>query len=135
MSVAESLKRLELKVERLLEEVVLEAARKRATLILFGSRARGNHCLTSDYDILAVCSGEPVKGRGLMVNVFNVRLEDLEEEVFVSPVVLAAVLEGRVLSDPLKLRSDLTRLRRRLAGLGASVTPERIVMPKRSDAS
>ena len=49
MNAVESLRRLELKAGKLLKDVMLDAAEEKATLILFGSRASGDHSPLSDY--------------------------------------------------------------------------------------
>lgn len=131
MSAVERLRRLRSETEALLGEVLKEASSVGATLILFGSRARGDHSLMSDYDLLAIYRDMPVKGGGIIVNVFNLKLEELEEEAYRSPLVLSALLTGRVVLDGLGIEGALAELRERLKTAGARVESDRIVMPKR----
>lgn len=39
--------------------------------------------------------------RGLIVNVFNVKMERLKEEAYRSPLILSALLTGKIVSDRL----------------------------------
>lgn len=130
MSVIRRLRKLAEKAEREFEEFLKEAKRHEVTIILFGSRARGNHTLISDYDLLIIHVGDELKRKGLTLNVFNVELEELRNTISSSPLLLAAILEGRVLIDNLNVEDELKELRKRLIGLKAGVSKDRIVLPK-----
>ena len=135
MSVAVLLERLKSRGEALFKEVLEEASEREVTLLLFGSRARGDYNILSDYDLLAIHRGTPLEGRGLIVNVFNVDVRELDEEVYRSPLVFSAVMTGHVILDKLNIKQHLSELRRRLTRDGGRVEGDKIILPKRTAGS
>jgi predicted nucleotidyltransferase len=107
-------------------------------LILFGSRARGEQTALSDYDLLAV------KRRGstssaykdfepnLNISIFEVWLDELEPAAHWNSLVLAALLEGRVILDNLGIASELKRLRERLIERGAYISKKGVKFPRQA---
>jgi predicted nucleotidyltransferase len=108
------------------------------TLILFGSRARGEETALSDYDLLVV------RGRGcassayrdfdphLNISIFEVWLDELESAAHWNSVVLAALLEGRVILDNLGIATELKRLRERLMERGAYISKRGVKFPRQA---
>jgi len=108
------------------------------TLILFGSRARGEQTALSDYDLLVI------KKRGaassayrnfdphLNLSIFEVWLDELESAAYWNSVVLSALLEGQILLDNLGVKGELMRLRERLLIEGAYVSKKGVRFPKRA---
>ena len=131
MSVAVLLERLKSRGEALFREVLDEVSKREVTLLLFGSRARGDYNILSDYDLLAIHRGTPLEGRGLIVNVFNVDVRELDEEVYRSPLVFSAVMTGHVILDKLNIKRHLSELRRRLTRDGGRVEGDKIILPKK----
>lgn len=116
----------------------------RLTLILFGSRARGDQSMLSDYDVLAICEGdvfEALRERAPTgVQLFHLSPRRIEEEVGgFNTIVIDAALEGRVVYDGLGVWERLRRLagreveRRGLAKTGIGWMPAR--RAKRPDPS
>lgn len=93
-------------------ERVIELLEKRATLVLFGSRARGDHMTSSDYD-LAVIIDYCDDILGLTEALLSIRPRGLSIDI--------VVLERRELGDPLVARM-LTPCRIVYDGLGLSDT-------------
>ncbi len=78
------------------------------TLVLFGSRARGDYNMLSDYDTLILCSDEVyarlrrLKPTG--VQLFHINPDKLDEAVALFNTILVdAVVEGVLLHDGLNL--------------------------------
>ena len=95
--------------EKLLSEYVKRISRElpKSTIVLFGSRARGNHLPYSDYDIAVVLEHvddkigvieklRRLKPRGISVDLVVFSLEELED-----PIVREMLREGKVLYDGL----------------------------------
>lgn len=85
----------------------------------------------SDYDLLVIHDGIPLEGKGVVVNVFNVDVSELDEKVYRFPLVFSAVMTGRVILDNLNLKRQLSELRRRLSSEGGRVERDKIILPKK----
>ncbi len=82
----------------------------RSTLILFGSRARGDATPLSDYDLLAVMDGPVDVEKPSFVQLFVMDIRDLESEVRrFNTVLIDAVMEGIVLHDGLSIYEEVRR--------------------------
>ncbi len=90
--------------EEAFKEFIREFVKRwpRSTLILFGSRARGEANPLSDYDLLAVVE-DPIQVEGPpFIQLFVVDVRELESEVRrFNTVIVDAVVEGIVLHDGL----------------------------------
>ncbi len=72
---------------------------KEYTVILFGSRARGDHRPDSDWDILVIGNSEPDKPL-LPINLFYYKPSTLTEEIKkFNTIVIDAFYEGKLLCD------------------------------------
>lgn len=106
------------------------------TLILFGSRARGEQTALSDYDLLVIRKrgdeGSAYKNfePHLSISIFEVWLDELESTAYWNSVVLSALLEGCVILDNLGVGLKLKRLRERLVKEGAYITKKGVKFPK-----
>lgn len=104
------------------------------TVILFGSRARGDYNLLSDYDLLIIYrerrAPKPHElGLSLNAQCFLVHESELRERAYDSSMVIAALLEGRILVDSLSLADDLKKLAEEIRGKGAAISKDRVVYP------
>lgn len=129
MSVVKLLRRIEEGSRKEYEELLASLKERKVTVILFGSRASGRHSLLSDYDLLVIYEDEPVRARGLAVNVFNVKRSELREKLS-SPLVVSALLGGQVILDNLDLTQELKGLSEELRKRGAKLGGDRIVLPR-----
>ncbi len=90
--------------EEAFREFIREFTRKwpKSTLILFGSRARGEANPLSDYDLLAVVEG-PIKVESPpFIQLFVIDMRELESEINrFNTIVVDAVVDGIVLHDGL----------------------------------
>jgi predicted nucleotidyltransferase len=121
--------------EEAFERYVSRLRGMRVSVILFGSRARGDATAASDYDLLIVKEDralsvaphllEPM----LDATVVEVCLNELEERACESSLVLAAVLEGKLILDNLGIRRRLEELRSELVRRGASVDARGVRFP------
>jgi predicted nucleotidyltransferase len=121
--------------EEAFERYVSRLRGMRVSVILFGSRARGDATAASDYDLLIVKEDralsvaphllEPM----LDATVVEVCLDELEERACESSLVLAAVLEGMLILDNLGIRRRLEELRSELVRRGASVDARGVRFP------
>jgi predicted nucleotidyltransferase len=108
------------------------------TLILFGSRARGEQTALSDYDLLVIKKREAESSAyrnfdpHLNLSIFEVWLDELESAAYWNSVVLSALLEGQILLDNLGVKGELMRLRERLLREGAYVSKKGVRFPKRA---
>lgn len=132
MSVVPLLRRLDELTKAAYEDLLSSLKERRVTLILFGSRASGTHTLLSDYDLLAIYDDEPVKSKGLTVNVFNVKRSELTEKLN-SPMLISALLGGKIILDNLNLSQKILELKEELKRRGAKLESDRIILP-RSDS-
>ncbi len=88
----------------------LAKRKPRSTLILFGSRARGDATPLSDYDLLAVTDGPVDVEKPPFVQLFVMDIRDLESEVRrFNTVLIDAVMEGIVLHDGLSIYEEVRR--------------------------
>jgi len=107
------------------------------TLILFGSRARGEQTALSDYDLLVIrrrgttCSAYKNFDPRLNISVFEVWLDELEPAAYWNSIVLSALLEGQVVLDNLGVEEELRRLRERLMREGACISKKGVRFPRR----
>jgi len=89
---------------RLFEEYLRRLGEEPVTVILFGSRARGDYNLLSDYDPLIIYrerrAPKPHElGLSLNAQCFLVHESELRKRAYDSSVVIADLLEGRILVD------------------------------------
>jgi predicted nucleotidyltransferase len=125
-------------MEEAFERYLASLKDEAVTLILFGSRARGEQTAMSDYDLLVI------KKRGatssayrnfdprLNVSIFEVWLDELESAAYWNSVVLSALLEGHILLDNLEVKEEFMKLRERLLREGAYVSRKGVRFPKRT---
>jgi predicted nucleotidyltransferase len=125
-------------IEEAFERYLASLKDEAVTLILFGSRARGEQTAMSDYDLLVI------KKRGatssayrnfdprLNVSIFEVWLDELESAAYWNSVVLSALLEGHILLDNLGVKEEFMKLRERLLREGAYVSRKGVRFPKRT---
>ncbi|MFQ5951578.1 MAG: nucleotidyltransferase domain-containing protein [Candidatus Geothermarchaeales archaeon] len=111
---------------------------KGVTVVLFGSRVRGDHHLHSDYDLLVISKKmldvspsnlEPA----LTATTLNLTLQQLEEKIHSSPLVLSAVLNGKIVLDELDLQLTLQELKKDAKAMGGEVTREYIRLPRNTN--
>lgn len=137
MRYVDVLKRVEEERSLALRRYLSKFRDKRVTVVLFGSRARGDHNLHSDYDLLVI-SESPVEVKphliepALVASCFNVLADELREKVYESSIVVSALVEGMVLLDSLGLENVLKDLRERIKLEGARVTANLIAFPRSS---
>ncbi len=82
--------------------------RPKSTLILFGSRARGEATPLSDYDLLAITDGPLNVEKPPFVQLFVIDVRDLELEVRrFNTVLVDAITEGIVLHDGLGIYEEV----------------------------
>lgn len=80
------------------------------TVILFGSRARGDHRPDSDWDILVIGDIEPDKPF-LPINLFYYKPDALTTEIKkFNTIVIDAFYEGKLLCDNLGIYDELHKL-------------------------
>ena len=125
-------------MEEAFERYLASLKDEAVTIILFGSRARGEQTAMSDYDLLVI------KKRGatssayrnfdpsLNVSIFEVWLDELESAAYWNSVVLSALLDGRVILDNLGVKEELMRLKERLIKEGAYISRKGVKFPKRA---
>jgi len=107
----------------------------RVSVILFGSRARGDATAASDYDLLVVKEDRALNVAPHLIEpmldgtVVEVSVDELEERACESLVVLAALLEGKLVLDNLGIRRRLEELRSELVRRGASVDARGVRFP------
>ncbi len=107
----------------------------RVSVILFGSRARGDATAASDYDLLVVKEDKNLEVSPRLLEpmldatVVEVSVDELEERAFESSLVLAALLEGKLVLDNLGIRRRLEELRSELVKRGASVDAKGVRFP------
>ncbi len=93
-------------------EFIQELVRRRpkSTLILFGSRARGDATPLSDYDLLAITEGPLNVEKPTFVQLFVIDVRDLEFEVKrFNTLLVDAITEGVVLHDGLKIYEEVRK--------------------------
>ncbi len=129
MSVVRFLLRIEEASKRVYEELLASLKEQKVTAMLFGSRASGKHTLLSDYDLLVVYEEEPIKSKGLTVNVFNVKRSELTDRLN-SPILISALLEGKIVIDNLNLSQKLIELKEDLKRRGARLESDKIILPR-----
>lgn len=92
------------------KEYVSYLCEKNYTVILFGSRARGDHKVYSDYDVLVIGDEFPKFPPTDAIEVHFYRKERLEKEVKdFNTVVIDAFYEGKVLCDNLNIYEEMRR--------------------------
>ena len=115
---ARALARLQARLGEAFEEYIerLRGAYPRSTIVLFGSRARGDHLPYSDYDVALILPGsvdklgEAVRARSLKPPELPLDLVILEPGDLDDPII-ARMLEGcMVLHDGLGLAHRLEQL-------------------------
>jgi len=103
--------------EKLLSEYVERISKRypESTIVLFGSRARGNHLPYSDYDVavilrevrnklLVIEELRKLKPRGLPLDLLVIQVTELSD-----PLIVRMFKECKVLYDGLKIRSLIER--------------------------
>jgi len=108
---------------------------KGVTVILFGSRLREDHRLHSDYAFLTISrkmlNPNPSSLKpALEATTLNLTVQQLKEKIYSSPLVLIAVLNGRIVMDELDLQPTLQELKEGAEAMGAEVTREYIRLPR-----
>jgi len=109
---------------------------RQLTLILFGSRARGEQTMLSDYDLLAICDAQVyeklLETRPIGVQLFHIDPGSLEGEMRrFNTILVDAALEGKPMHDGLGVWGLLRRMaweevrRRRLEKTRAGWLPKR----------
>lgn len=92
------------------KEYVSYLCEKNYTVILFGSRARGDHKVYSDYDVLVIGDEFPKFPPTDAIEVHFYRRERVEKEVKdFNTVVIDAFYEGKVLCDNLNIYEEMRR--------------------------
>ena len=127
MRFIEWLKEREETRRKLFEEYLRRLSEEPVTVILFGSRARGDYNLLSDYDLLIIYrerrAPKPHElGLSLNAQCFLVHESELRERAYDSSIVIAALLEGRILVDNLNLAEEIREK-------GAAISRDRVVYP------
>ena len=128
MRFMEWLKEREEARRKLFEEYLRRLSEEPVTVVLFGSRARG------DYDLLIIYrerrAPKPHElGSSLNAQCFLVHESELRERAYDSSIVIAALLEGRMLVDNLGLADDLKKLAEEIREKGAAISRDRVVYP------
>ena len=134
MRFIEWLKEREEARRKLFEEYLRRLSEEPVTVILFGSRARGDYNLLSDYDLLIIYrerrAPKPHElGLSLNAQCFLIHQSELRERAYDSSIVIAALLEGRILVDNLDLADDLKKLAEEIREKGAAISRDRVVYP------
>jgi predicted nucleotidyltransferase len=125
-------------IEEAFERYLASLKDEAITLILFGSRARGEQTALSDYDLLVIKKREAESSAyrnfdpHLNLSIFEVWLDELESAAYWNSVVLSALLEGQILLDNLGVKGELMRLREGLLREGAYVSKKGVKFPKRA---
>ena len=102
--------------EKVFKRFIQELIRRkpRSTLLLFGSRAKGEATPLSDYDLLMVVE-EPTEIEAppfIQLSIIDVRELEVEIRRF-NTLVVDAVIEGIVLHDGLGIYEEMKRIVRR----------------------
>jgi predicted nucleotidyltransferase len=106
-------------MDRVFESYVeeLENLYPRSTIILYGSRARGDHLPYSDYDLLLVLEGvddkigEIVRARSIKPHILPLDLMVVDVEEVMDPIWLESLRQGyRILYDGLGLSHRLKQI-------------------------
>jgi len=135
MRFVEWLKEREGTRRKLFDEYLKQLRKEPVTVLLFGSRARGDYNLLSDYDLLIIYGRKRVSkphelGLSLNIQCFLVHESELRERAHDSSIVIAALLEGRILVDNLGLAEDLRRLAEEIKEKGAAISRDRVIYPR-----
>lgn len=85
---------------------------KDVTIVLFGSRARGDYNMMSDFDLLVIYKNKTVREldeyKPIGVQVFYLDLEELDDRLQeFNTILIDAVVEGRILHDGLNIWEEV----------------------------
>jgi len=118
------------------ESYLSKLSRMEVSVILFGSRARGETTALSDYDLLVIKRSPDIGVKPheiepkLEATVVETTLDKLKEEARYNSLILAAILEGKLILDNLKIQHEIQELRKKLTRQGALVTNKGVYFPK-----
>jgi predicted nucleotidyltransferase len=105
------------------------------TAILYGSMVRGEATAISDVDILIIADHDTIADLDLyrlppQVSPYVVEKHKLREMAYTNSVVIAAILEGILLVDNLRMMDELEELKKEIAASGGEITYRQIRYPR-----
>ena len=118
------------------ERYLTKLSKMEVSVILFGSRAREEATALSDYDLLVIKGKPEMRIRPheiepmLDATVLETTPEELEKKAYHNSLTLAAILEGKLILDNLRINQKLQELRKKLIKQGASINSKGIHFPK-----
>ena len=118
------------------ESYLSKLSKMEVSVILFGSRARGDTTALSDYDLLVIKRSPEIRVKPheiepkLEATVVETTPDKLKEETRHNSLILAAILEGKLILDNLKIQHEIQELRKKLTSRGALITKKGVYFPK-----